>query len=107
MRHFFYYFICLISPFQFYSQTPELKVNYKDSLYKIRVSEFHENLYFSLSDFIYKLSLPNYSENNNTLESDFEKGKLSVTAGHPFLVVKNKNDNSSRIFQLPVSVFTE
>ena len=107
MRHFFYYFICLISPFQFYSQTPELKVNYKDSLYKIRVSEFHENLYFSLSDFIYKLSLPNYSENNNTLESDFEKGKLSVTAGHPFLVVKNKNDNRSRIFQLPVSVFTE
>lgn len=106
MRAIIFSIIFFIVPLHFYSQTNHLKVSYKNTLYKVQVKEYHKNIYFSLFDFIDQLSIPYHKESNDVIEADFENTKLIFTANHPFIIIKNKNDNQSRIFQLPVSSFT-
>ena len=108
MRLLFYFFFLFAFHFLIYPQTQELEINYNNSRFKIHVKKLHDNYYFSLSDFVDLLSIPHKRENKgNILEADFEKVKLLVTSGHPFIILKNKKDNYSKTFQLPVSTFTE
>src|SRR4030066_271535 len=106
MRLLFYFFFLFAFHFLIYPQTQELEINYNNSRFKIHVKKLHDNYYFSLSDFVDLLSIPHKRENKgNILEADFEKVKLLVTSGHPFIILKNKKDNYSKTFQLPVSTF--
>ncbi len=87
-----------------YCQQTELRVNYKDTLYKVTLKEFHENYYFSLNDFVRELSIPYQSENKFVLNADFGKAKLFVTSGQPYIIIKK--ENSSKTYQLPVSIIS-
>ena len=108
MRFLFYFFILFSFHLHLYSQTQELEINYNNDQFKVHVKKLHENYYFSFSDFVAQLLIPHLMENDGALlEANFENAKLLVTSGHPFIILKNKKDNHSKTFQLPVSTFTE
>ncbi|HSP88228.1 MAG TPA: hypothetical protein VLN45_08840, partial [Ignavibacteriaceae bacterium] len=108
MRFLFYF--CFIFSFHnfLYPQNQDLEINYNNSNYKIDVKKLHENYYFSFSEFVGELSIPHKILNNgNTIEAEFEQTELLINSGHPYMMLKNKNENQTKIYQLPVSTFIE
>jgi len=79
-----------------------LSVNYKGSSFQVTLKKFHENYYFSFNDFVRKLSIPYQLENKYILNAEFEKAKIFVTSGQPYIIIKK--ENFSKTYQLPVSI---
>ncbi len=104
MKALTFFFLLLTLPFHAYCQSSKLSVKYKGDVFEIPLIEFHENFYFSFSDFVKTLSLPRVIEKEGSaIEADFEKAGVSVTVGDPYIIIKNKVDKDSRTIQLPVS----
>ena len=99
-------FLSLILAFPFYAncQVTKVSINYKDNLSEVPLIEFHGTLYFSFSGFVETLSIPHIiKKDGSVMEATFNKVKMSVASGDPYVVINNRADNISKTFQLPVS----
>jgi hypothetical protein len=86
-----------------YSQSSELKINYNNNRYYVPLTRFYSNYYFPFSDFAKELSIP-FQKKNSVFEAEFDEFLFLITAGYPYIIIKNKKDKYSETFQLPVSV---
>ena len=99
-------FLSLLLAFPFYAncQVTKVSINYKDNLSEVPLIEFHGTLYFSFSGFVETLSIPHIiKKDGSVMEATFNKVKMSVASGDPYVVINNRADNISKTFQLPVS----
>ncbi len=108
MRFFFYSFLLFSLQSNLFPQNQELKIKLDNNQFAVPIEKFHENYYFSFSDFAKKLSIPFQQRNNGgSFEANFENIKLVISPGYPFILLENKKNNLSKTLQLPVSTFKE
>ena len=104
MKALIFFFLFFTITFHANCQSSKLSVKYKGDVFEVPLTEYHENLYFSFSDFVKAFSLPRAIEKEgSTIEADFAKAGVSVTVGDPYVIIVNKYDKISRTIQLPVS----